>query len=167
METFRVEPENLNENVFRLIGKDWMLVTAGDINKFNTMTAAWGGMGVLWHKNVCYIFIRPQRYTFEFIEKFETFTLSFFEEKYRDVLKFCGSKSGRDTNKVEKTGITPKETPNGSIYFDEAKIILDCKKLYFQDIDPSNFSDKSIDKLYPQEDYHRMYIGEILGCYIK
>lgn len=162
-----IKPEELNENVFKLIGTDWLLITAGDIESFNTMTASWGGLGVLWHKNVCFIFIRPNRYTYEFVENYEFFTLSFFNKEYKSVLDYCGSKSGRDVNKVKETGITPVETDNRSVSFEESRLIIECKKIYFQDLIPDNFLDPGIDKNYPKNDYHRMYIGEVENCYLK
>ncbi len=162
-----IKPEDLNENPFRLIGSDWMLITAGKMSSFNTMTASWGGFGVLWHKNVCYIFIRPTRFTYEFAEKGDAFTLSFFDESYRDALKICGSRSGRDTDKVSEAGLSPVETPGGSVSFNEARLIVECRKIYSQDIKPEFFLDPGIDKNYPNKDYHRMYVGEILSCHVK
>ncbi len=159
-----IEPGQINDNTFRLIGTDWMLITAGAKDSFNTMTASWGGMGVLWDKNVCFIFIRPHRYTYEFAEKNDLFTLSFFEEKHRDILKFCGSNSGRNVDKISKTGLTVVETGSGSVAFNEARIVIECRKIYYQDINPSNFIDPGIEKKYPTQDYHRMYIGEIISC---
>lgn len=158
---------SLKESTFKLIGSDWMLITAGSIESFNTMTASWGGLGVLWDKNVCYCFIRPQRYTYEFMEKADFFTLSFFEEKYRDMLDFCGSHSGRDTDKVKETGITPVDGKLSTVYFSEARLVFTCRKIYFQDLVPDHFLDQSIQKNYPKKDYHRMYIGEIVSCLKK
>lgn len=164
---YEIQPEKLNENVFQLLGKDWMLITAGTIDAYNTMTASWGGMGVLWNRNVCFIVVRPQRHTYTFLEKNDFFTLSFFHEKYRDVLKFCGARSGRDVNKVVETGITPVRTANNTVYFAEARIVIECKTIYYQDLNPDNFIDPSISDNYQQRDYHRMYIGEILSVKIK
>lgn len=166
-EFISIKPEHLNENTFSLLGADWMLITSGKTESFNTMTASWGGMGVLWNKNVCFIFVRPQRHTFSFLENNETFTLCFFHEKYREVLKFCGSKSGRDVNKAEETGITPCVTDTGAVYFRESRLVIECKKIYWQDIDPKNFLESSIARNYPDKDYHRLYIGEILDMMIK
>lgn len=160
-----VKPEELDSNVFTLIGSTWMLVTAGNKESFNMMTASWGGLGVLWHKNVSFIFIRPCRYTYQFIEKSNTYTLSFFDPKYKDVLNICGTKSGRDCDKVKETGITPAETANGSIYVSEAKLVVECKKIYHQDLEPDHFLDPGIMKNYPEKDYHRMYVGEIISCF--
>ncbi len=159
--------QSLKESTFKLLGSDWMLITAGSIESFNTMTAAWGGLGVLWDKNVCYCFIRPQRYTYEFMEKADSFTLSFFEEKYRDMLDFCGVNSGRDTDKVKETGITPAGGKLSTVYFSEARLVFICRKIYFQDLIPDHFLDQSIQKNYPIKDYHRMYIGEIVSCLKK
>lgn len=162
-----IAPEQLNESAFRLIGSDWMLITAGGIGSFNTMTASWGGLGVLWNKNVCYCVIRPGRYTYEFMERSDVFTLTFFGEEHRDALDLCGTKSGRDVDKVAETGLTPVESESGSVYFDEARIVLECRKIYFQDIDPANFVDPSIAGNYRQKDYHRMYVGEIIKCMVR
>ena len=161
-----IKPQDLNDNVFKLIGADWMLISAGNIKSFNMMTASWGALGVLWNLNVCICFIRPTRYTYEFMEKNEQFTLSFFDEKYRDVLNYCGAKSGRNVNKAQKTGLTPAEGA-GSLYFKEARLVIESRKIYYQDIKPEFFIDKEIEKNYPKKDYHRMYIGHILKCLKK
>ena len=155
-----VDLKQLPDNPFRLIGDQWTLVTAGSADSFNTMTASWGGVGVLWNKPVATIYIRPQRYTYEFLEKSDTFTLSFFAEQYRSALKLCGAKSGREIDKVKETGLTPV-TEEGSVYFDEARLVFVCKKLYFDDIKPENFYTPDLEINYPNRDYHRMYIGEI------
>jgi flavin reductase (DIM6/NTAB) family NADH-FMN oxidoreductase RutF len=134
-----LNPLEIDKNIFQLIGQDWMLITAGNMDSFNTMTASRGGMGVLWNKNVCFCVVRPTRYTYNFMEKSDYFTLSFFEEKFRDVLNFCGTHSGRNVNKIEKTGLTPEEGSKGGPFLDD-----------------------SIEDNYPKKDYHRLYIGEII-----
>lgn len=161
--------EALDENAVKLIGKDWMLISAGTIDtKFNMMTASWGGLGWLWEKPVSFIFVRPQRYTFEFTEKEAFYTVSFFEEKHRDALMVCGTKSGRDCDKVKESGLTPIPTPEGSVAFSEARIILECKKLYASWIKETDFVDKNvISSKYPEKDFHKMYVGEIITVWIK
>lgn len=163
----KIDPKTLDKNVFSMIGNQWMLITAGTAARCNTMTASWGGLGVLWNKNVAMTFIRPQRYTFEFVEKNDWFTLSFLEERYRKQLSLCGSKSGRDTDKVKECGFTVKTGEGGAPYFDEAELVLVCRKLYWQDMDPAHFLDLSIDKNYLNHDYHRMYVGEIVEALKK
>ncbi len=158
-----IKPNDIHDNVFNLIGDEWMLVTAGTMASFNTMTASWGGLGVLWNKNVSFIFIRPCRYTYKFIEESNFYTLSFFEPVYKHVLNLCGTKSGRDCNKVQEAGITPAETENRAIYFSEARLVVECRKIYYQDLNPDNFLDTGIEKNYPEKDYHRMYVGEIVS----
>jgi len=163
-----IKPEEIKDNPFKAIGTDWFLVTAGNREHFNTMTAAWGGFGILWGKKVCFCFIRPTRHTYGFTENTDTFTLSFFDDSYRKVLSFCGSHSGRDCDKVKETGLTAAESESGAVYFNEARLVLECRKVYFQDISPENFIDKSLDtKNYPLKDYHRMYAGEIIRCLEK
>jgi len=163
----RISPEDLSDNVFKLIGSDWMLITAGTLSSYNTMTASWGAMGVLWNRNVCFCFLRPGRYTRTFIEKNKIFTLSFFEKEYRDALNLCGTKSGRDTDKAKEAGITPVKSPTGSVFFSEARLMIECRKIYFANIDPKNFVDTGIAANYPGKDYHRMYAGEIIGSYLN
>jgi flavin reductase (DIM6/NTAB) family NADH-FMN oxidoreductase RutF len=158
-----ISPDDLNENAFRIIGKEWMLLTAGSFERWNTMTASWGAFGELWFKPVAFVFIRPQRYTFEFVERESLFTLSFFDETHRNALNFCGTHSGRDCNKAHKAGLTPFEMESGTMAFEEARLILQCRKLYFQDLIPEHFLNKIINsECYPEKDYHRMYIGEVL-----
>lgn len=155
----------LQFNVPELIGNDWMLITAGGFEKCNTMTASWGGIGVLWNKPVAFIFVRPSRYTYEFIESTEVFTLSFFDEEYRNVLQLCGKVSGREVDKISEAGFKKVESENGSVFFEEAKLVMECRKLYVSDINPDCFFDDSLRKFYPNGDYHRLYVGEILNVY--
>lgn len=153
-------PLSVSQNMFEAIGKKWMLITAGDEQKFNTMTASWGGMGVLWNKNVAFTFVRPQRYTFEFTEKSEKMTLCFFEERYRTALTLCGSKSGREIDKVKETGLTPVFL-DGAVAFREASMIFVVKKLYADWIREDAFLSQDLLQFYPEKDFHRLYIGEI------
>ena len=158
----KISPENWDENPFRLIGKDWMLVAAAKADgSSNMMTASWGGFGFLWNKNVCFVFVRPQRYTYEFCEQSDRLTLSFFSEKYRPALNFCGSKSGRDYDKAAETGLT-KRTADGYVTFNEARITIKAKKLFATTLAECDFIDKSvISACYPKKDFHKMYICEI------
>ena len=112
------------ENAFEMIGKEWMLVTAGDESRFNTMTASWGGLGWLWNKPVAFVFIRPERYTHEFIEASTRLTLSFYPEECRKALQLCGTRSGRDTDKVAATGLQPVTLPSGAVTFAQARLSL-------------------------------------------
>ena len=163
----KIDIKSLQENAVSMFDDKWCLITAGHKDSYNTMTASWGAMGELWNKDVCFIFIRPQRYTLEFTEREELFTLSFFGEEYKKALAFCGRNSGRDCDKAKETGLTPMEI-DGSMSFEESETVIVCKKLFYQDIDPQGFVDKTIDGVcYPEKDYHRMYVGEVIGCYKK
>lgn len=162
-----VEIKSLNMNPFTLIGDEWLLVTAGTEGNFNTMTASWGGLGVFWGKNSATIYIRPGRYTKQFVDSNDTFTLSFFNEDYKKALSICGSLSGRDVNKVEEAKLTPVFHDENT-YFDEARMVVVCKKMYHTEIKPENFDNPSFDKLmYPLKDYHTIYIAEILKVLVK
>jgi flavin reductase (DIM6/NTAB) family NADH-FMN oxidoreductase RutF len=160
----RIEPEEILVNPFHLVLKDWMLITAGPPDEFNTMTAGWGGLGALWSRNVAFCVVRPVRYTYEFLEREENFTLSWFEEHHRPALQLLGAKSGRDGDKVAESGLTPIAgiLPRTTA-FAEACMVLECRKIYFQDIDPANFLDPKIEEWYPDKDYHRLYVGEIVN----
>lgn len=139
-----------------------MLITAGDEKRHNTMTASWGGVGILWNKPISTIYIRPQRYTLQYVEDSEYYSLCFFDEEYRPALNFCGTKSGRDYDKDKETGFTPlfdREAP----YYEQARLVFICRKLYRQDLTVESFLDEQIfSKNYPAMDLHRMFIGEIV-----
>lgn len=164
MTTFHeIHPKNINENTFSLIGDDWMLISAMDpkTGKYNTMTASWGGFGVLFHKPVAYIFIRPQRYTKEFVDAAERVTLSFFGPEMRPALQLCGKKSGRDCDKIKEAGLTPF-VDEKIVGFSQANKILVCRKLYAAPLVKDGFfGDKIPESVYAENDYHTMYILEI------
>lgn len=160
----RIDPRKLSDNPFKLIADDWMLITAGNLTSYNTMTASWGAFGELWNKKVCFCFIRPTRYTFQFMERETLFSLSFFEERYRGALDLCGAVSGRDIDKAREAGLSPVETNSKVVYFSQARLVLECRKIYSADLEPGRFLEPEIEALYPKKDYHRMYIGEILNC---
>lgn len=154
-------------DVFGKIGSEWMLVTAGTPEHFNTMTASWGFAGIMWNKPCVITAIRPQRYTKEFIDNSELFTLSFYPEEYRKALAFCGANSGREVDKPAQTGLIPMRS-EGCVAFEQAKIILVCRKLYAQEMSPDCFTDKGlIPQQYPGSDFHTAYYGEIVGAYVK
>lgn len=169
MENFRfkkIEPANVQDSFFKLLSKDWMLICAGNKDSYNMMTASWGNFGILWNKPVAVCYIRPQRYTYQFAEKHSSYTLNFFPEKFKHILDLCGSRSGRDINKMNIEGLNAVETPLKNIIFNEAKLAIECSKIYCDDIKPENFIDSSIEKLYLTNDYHRFYIGEIINTWI-
>jgi Conserved protein/domain typically associated with flavoprotein oxygenases, DIM6/NTAB family len=155
-----ISPKKMSGNVFKTIGDGWMLITAGNAEKCNTMTASWGGLGVLWQSEVSIIFVRHSRYTFQYVEKEDYYSLCFFDEEYREKLDYLGNTSGRDEDKIAKSGLT-KAYHRGVPYFEEAKWVFICKKLYSDDLGPDKFIEKSIDEMYQDHDYHRMYIGRI------
>lgn len=162
-----VDIKSLTFNPFTKIGSEWMLITAGDQSGYNTMTASWGGLGVLWGKNVATCYIRPQRYTKKFVDANDTFTLSFYGPEHKQALSICGSKSGRDCDKVKEAGLTPYFV-DGTVAFEEADMVFVCKKLYEDEIRPENFIAKENDeKWYPEKDYHTVYIAEITKVLVR
>ena len=156
-----IAPEALSSNTFEMIGKDWMLITATDGEKTNTMTASWGGFGVLWNKPVCFCFVRPQRYTHEFAEKSDKLTLSFFGGDYKKELGYCGRVSGRDTDKIADCGFGLINDGNGYAYFDQAKIVVCARKLYRDVLREDGFVDSGLLSNYSAGDYHTVYVCEI------
>lgn len=157
----QIEINEFSENPFKLIGSDWMLITAKKGDKTNMMTASWGGVGILWNKPVATIYVRPQRYTKEFIDNEEYFSLCVLPEEYRQILNYCGTKSGRDEDKIAETKLTIVESEKAPI-FKESRLVLICKKLYAQDLTEQSFIDKSlVEKNYQAKDFHTMYIAEI------
>ena len=157
----KMDPRVLDKNVFSAIGDQWMLITAGTAEHCNTMTASWGGLGVIWGAPAATCYIRPQRYTKEFVDREDYFTLSFFGEDCRKALRLCGSKSGRDTDKVKECGFTVQTADCGAPYFAQAELVLVCRKRFAQPLDPDNIPQDIKERWYPEKDYHTMYIGEI------
>lgn len=155
--------KNFNLAPLYAIDQEWALLTAGDNEKFNSMTISWGGLGTIWNKPVATVYVRPNRFTYKFMENNEYFTISFYDVEYRKDLAILGSKSGRDCNKIALTKLTP-EFLDEAVYFKEAKLILVCKKIYFQDFDIKNVNieESEVDRLYKDEPMHRMYIGEVV-----
>lgn len=156
-----ISPKELKDNPFVMIGTDWLLVTAAKGDKVNTMTASWGGVGILWNKPVAFVFIRPQRYTKEFVDDADTLSLSVLNNSFRKTLSYLGIVSGRDEDKIQKAGLTIRYEDN-TPFFDEAEKVLLCRKLYRQNLEPACFLEQQIDaSVYPEKDYHAMYVCEI------
>lgn len=164
----KISPKEISENPIKLIGQDWMLISAGSPEKFNSMTASWGGIGFMWNKPVAFAVIRPTRYTFEFVESRKRFTLSFFSQNYKKALGIFGSKSGRDCDKVAESGLTPFFTESGAPAYEEAKLILDCSAIYSQTLDESAFLDsEALKKWYSSAPLHKLYVAEINDVLIR
>lgn len=155
------------ESPFPLIGRRWALLSAGKDAQCNTMTVSWGQLGVLWNKNVATVYVRPQRHTLSFLQKNDTFTLSFFPEEYRRTLSFCGAHSGRDCDKIKESGLTPV-FENETVWFEQASLVLICRKLYCQQMCSECFCDPSVsEKNYSANDYHFCFIGEITDAFTQ
>ncbi len=168
MEGYRkIAPDKIPGNVMKMISQDWMLITAGNREKFNMMTASWGGFGILYNKPVAICFINPARYTYSIIEGSETFTLTFYTEAYRDALQYCGTKSGRDEDKVKGSGLTPMETQNGAMAFSQAWMVVECRKMLSQSLSSDAIADPAERAKRAAQPMHKMYIGEILNVWVK
>ncbi len=156
-----IKASEINGNLIDKLKNEWMLITAQKEDKVNTMTASWGGFGELWGKDVSYIVVRPSRYTYEFLQQGEFYSLCFFDNSKKDILASCGKESGRDTDKISKHNLSVSF--DDAPYFEEAQLVIICKKLYSQMIQKENFEDKNFaDATYPDSDIHRLYIGEIV-----
>ncbi|MBQ8514186.1 MAG: flavin reductase [Ruminococcus sp.] len=167
MNFVKKEIAELKGNPFTQIGEDWYLITAGTKEHYNTMTASWGFMGVMWGKPTFICAVRTNRYTYSFMEESEVFTLCFFEKAYRPALQFCGTKSGRDHDKAKETGLTPIEI-DGVMAFAEASRIFVCKKCYSEMMKEEAFTESAVyDKWYGTDPLHKQFFGEILAVYEK
>ncbi len=158
--------EKFNFAPLYTLDKEWALLTVGNKEKFNTMTISWGGLGTLWHKPVLTVYLRPNRYTYEFMENNDYFTISFYNEDYKKDLITLGTKSGRDTDKIALTKLTPEFLKEATT-FKEAKLTIICKKVYYQDLNINNIPTGEIDKFYKNEPVHRMFIGEVIDIIDK
>lgn len=161
----QIKPEEITDNPFKLIGQDWMIISAGTEEKFNGMTASWGGFGV-WRHPVAFILVYNTRYTYEFLEREEYFTLSFFEEKYRSKLKLFGTKSGRDVDKIKAAGFTPLAMKPGMAYA-EARMIIQCKKIYADRTRAELWFPPKATSSSPEDGAHKLYFGEVVGVWMK
>lgn len=168
MSFVKTDYHTLEMNPMKLIGDEWMLVTAGDERSgWNTMTASWGHLGFLWSKPTAICYIRPQRYTKQFADREPLYTLCFFPETYKKALGYLGSHSGRDGDKVAAVGLTPV-FGEGYTYFEEASLVLVCRKLYQAPVREEYFTDRTvIERCYPQKDFHDLYVGEIVEVLTK
>ncbi len=163
-----IAPAQIDDNFIKAIGSDWMLITAGDHVAHNAMTASWGGVGFMWNRPVALAVIRPQRYTFEFTEREPMLTLSFLGEEYRQAMTYCGTHSGREEDKISKAGLSVAFTDDNVPAIAQARLVLECRKIYADTLREENFIDKSIiGKWYPEKDYHKAYVLEITHAYIK
>lgn len=165
-----IEFTELQANAAQLIGKQWMLITAGTPEKFNCMTASWGGLGFLWNRPVAFLFVRPNRHTVQFIEAQEKLTLSFMPENYRQDLVFCGRNSGRDVDKMAHTSLRPTTLPSGAPAFADADLVLECRKMFKADMQQADFLDwAEVSPAFYAEDnpLHTLYICEITATLVR
>lgn len=155
----------LKIKAFDLWDNDWLLLTSGDYSsgKYNTMTVAWGSIGNMWNLPFVMVVVRPTRFTFEFLNSYQSFTLCGFSKEYKKALNILGTKSGRDCDKIKEAGLTTmKSELVAAPIFEEADLVIECKKIYSDDFNPAHFIDARIEKNYPLKDYHQMIFGEIL-----
>ena len=162
----QIAPDKIPGNIYKMLAENWMLVTAGNDAQFNMMTASWGGLGHLYNKPVAFCFINPTRHTFQLLENQDTYTLSFYNETYRDALNYCGNHSGKNEDKVKGSGLTPITTPSGSKAFSEAWMIIECKKMVAQKFTPESIYNPEA-KTKWGKDLHKMFIGEIINVWVK
>ena len=163
----RIDANKIPGNIIKMLTEDWMLITAGNTEKFNMMTANWGGLGSMFGKPVAFCFIDPTRHTFELMENNDTYTLTFYSEAHREALNFCGSKSGKSVDKVAETGLTPITTGTGSKAFSEAWLVIECKKMISQTITPEAISDPEVKKAWSGKQLRKMFVGEIINVWVK
>ncbi|MDR2840782.1 MAG: flavin reductase [Paludibacter sp.] len=164
----QIDVKTLKDNPVSLFADDWMVVTAGTSTDYNLMTISWGALGNLWGYPTATIYVRDSRNTFTYMNRERYFTLCAFGEECRDKLKVIGSKSGRDIDKVKATGLTPLYTDLGNVYYKEARLVLECEKVYFDDFAPNNFLDPAVVKIYNNEpSLHRVFVGKILNVWVK
>lgn len=160
-----IDPKEIDQNLIKLISNEWMLICAGNKDRYNMMTASWGFMGEMWGKDTALAVVRPQRYTMEFINRNDYYTLSFYGDN-KDIHKVCGSMSGKDVDKTALTGLTPVFADD-TVYFEQARLVFICKKQYVQDMQENCFTETSPLKWYENKDFHKMIFGEIVKVLIK
>ena len=162
----KIDLRSFSPEVFRVFSQQPPLLTAGDRRELNTMTIGWGLMGDLWNVPAFTAYVRPSRYTWQFAEENDCFTVSFFGTPRPQALAVLGTKSGRDMDKIHQSGLTPVEL-EGQVAFEEAQVVLICKKIYVDDLKSEKIPQQWKDKFYGDGDYHRIYTGQVLSVYVK
>lgn len=161
----QISADKIPGNIVKLLN-NWTLITSGTAEKTNVMTASWGGLGVFWEKSVAFCFLNPSRYSVQTMDQGETYTISFYTEAYKDAMLYCGNNSGRNTDKIKGSGLTPIKTPSGATAFAEAWMIFECKKIIAQQISPDAVKTQ-VPAEWSKNGYHKMYVGEILNVWVK
>ncbi|BES61933.1 DUF4468 domain-containing protein [Dysgonomonas capnocytophagoides] len=161
----QISADKIPGNIVKLLN-NWTLITSGTAEKTNVMTASWGGLGVFWEKPVAFCFLNPSRYSVQTMDQGETYTISFYTEAYKDAMLYCGNNSGRNTDKITGSGLTPIKTPSGATAFAEAWMIFECKKIIAQQISPDAVKTQ-VPAEWSKNGYHKMYVGEILNVWVK
>ena len=165
MQRIEIKPEDLLVRPHHLFDRKTLLLTCGDFanNDFNTMTIGWGSIGTMWNRPFVMVAVRPTRYTYEFFQRYNDFTVSAFPAEFRKALTYLGTHSGRDSDKLKETPLTPISSAKvKSPGFEQAELTIECQNIYFSDLDPARFLDPTIDRNYPGKDYHRIFYGEIV-----
>ena len=165
----KIDPKTLDKNVFSAIGDQWMLITAGTADRCNTMTIGWCQAGRLWGLQTCTVYVRPERYTYQFMEEQAYFTVSVLSKDMKNAMALCGTKSGRDMDKIKECGLTVRTGAGGAPFFEEAELVLVCRTLYAQDLEPACVLPAGEEKILPsygaKGGWHRVYTGEIVEAY--
>ena len=168
----QISPEEITDNVFTLVAKDFFVITAGKKDHFNSMVGSGGGFGVLFRKPTTWCIVRADRYTLELIQKEQTYTMSYFPSEYKKQMLFLGSKSGRDSEKMKEVELTSIQTPSGDIAFKEARLIIECKLTALTTANPNDFCTQeakdAINEAYKEENHYRKFVfGEITHVWVK
>lgn len=168
----QIAVEEISDNVFKLVGKDFFVITAGKEGNYNSMIGSGGGLGVLFKKPTTWCIIRADRHTLEIMEKERTYTLSYFPDECREQMLFLGSKSGRDSEKMKEVRLTSVQTPSGDMSFREARLIFECKLTELTTPKPDDFCTQEardyVNEAYKEENHYRKYVfGEIIRVWVK
>ena len=169
MKLHPVELERLTPEILHVFGRQPPLLTAGDKTGLNTMTIGWCQLGCVWNLPTCTVYVRPERYTYQFMESHNYFTVSVFPADRKKDMAFCGTKSGRDVDKVKECGLTLCYGAGDAPFFEEAEWVLVCRKLFVQDLEASCVTDERVLKSYTPAmgGWHRAYVGEVVEAYQK
>jgi flavin reductase (DIM6/NTAB) family NADH-FMN oxidoreductase RutF len=168
----QISPEEISDNIFTLVGKDFTVITAGKEDHYNSMTASGGGLGLLFKKPTTWCILRANRYTLEMIQKEQTYTMSYFPNEYKEQILFLGSKSGRDSEKMKEVELTSVQTPSGDMSFKEARLIIECKLTALTTANPNDFCTQEakdyLNEAYKEaSDYRKYVFGEITHVWVK
>jgi flavin reductase (DIM6/NTAB) family NADH-FMN oxidoreductase RutF len=159
-----VDLNDICQRVTCILDSNGALLIAGDPP--NAMTIGWGTIGPIWHRQVMTVMVRPTRFTFGLMEKARDFSVCLLPPERNDALGICGTRSGRDTDKVTICGFVMERCARiDGFYIAGSDLRIECRIIHKHRLDPATLDPEIVKQFYPKLDFHTVYYGEIMGVF--